>query len=130
MRGATRPMHKKPSIKVRRRSERAPRACLAAMATMTVRSLRSQLDQSLGAVKNISRTGILMETGQPPLVGDSVLLRLAIGDRIHEIRATTARVARRGNSHFYEVGLDWRLADREQLAFLDDALAFLEQPQA
>lgn len=100
------------------------------MATMAVRNLRTHLDQSLGSVKNVSRTGILVETGQPPLVGDVVLLRLAIGERIHELRATATRVAQRERSHFYEVGLDWRDTPPEQLVFLDDVLAFLEQPHA
>lgn len=98
------------------------------MATLETLSTRSSINQALGAVKNLSRTGICIETGQPPLTGDRVMLRLAIDDRIHELKTTATRVTRRGSSNFYEVGLDWRLCSPEQLTFLDDLLRFLEAP--
>lgn len=84
----------------------------------------------MGAVKNLSRTGICVETGQPPLTGERVMLRLAIDDEIHELKTTATRVTRRGNSNFYEVGLDWRTFSPEQTKFLDQLLEFLENPNA
>lgn len=121
-------MHKQSTAKPRQRTQRAPRIRLAAMATLETQSTRSSINQALGAVKNLSRTGICIETGQPPLTGDRVMLRLAIDDRIHELKTTATRVTRRGSSNFYEVGLDWRLCSPEQLTFLDDLLSFLEAP--
>ena len=99
------------------------------MATLDSHNRRSSINQALGAVKNLSRTGICVETGQPPLTGDRVNLRLAIADQVHELQTTATRVSRRGTSNFYEVGLDWRLCTSEQLAFLDELLEFLERPE-
>lgn len=98
------------------------------MATMETQGGRATSNQGLGAVKNLSRTGICLETGQPPRTGDRVLLRLAIDDQIHEMPTLVTRASRRGTTNFYEVGLDWRLCTPEQLAFLDDLLHFLESP--
>lgn len=82
-------------------------------------------------MKNVSRTGVGIETGQPPRQGQMVILRLALGDETHELRTQTTRVKRRGNSNFYDVGLDWNSCTPKQLSFLDEILRLVEQqPQA
>ena len=91
----------------------------------------NQNNQALCTVKNVSRTGIGLETGQPPLAGQSVIVRLALGDEMHEMRARAMRVRRRGTSSFYDVGLDWSGCSPVQLTFLDKVLEVVEQqPQS
>ena len=80
-------------------------------------------------MRDVSKSGIGLETGQPPMVGQGVLLRLALDDEIREIRTLATRVHRRGQSNFYEVGLDWSNCTTEQLQFLDKVLsAMAKQP--
>ena len=93
---------------------RAVRVRVAAVASLETRDWRYANDQAFAVVKNVSRTGIGLETGQPPIVGQRVLLRLAIGERTHEIETITTRVVRRGQSNFYLVGLDWSDASPQQ----------------
>jgi hypothetical protein len=105
---------------------RAVRVRVAAVASLETRDWRYANDQAFAVVKNVSRTGIGLETGQPPIVGQRVLLRLAIGERTHEIETITTRVVRRGQSNFYLVGLDWSDASPQQLEFLDAVLRLME----
>jgi hypothetical protein len=92
---------------------------------------RNANNQGLGVVRNVSRTGIGIETGQPPLRGQMVILRLAIDDVTHELRTHAVRVQRRGAGNFYEVGLDWTSCTPEQLSFLDKILQLVEtQPKS
>ena len=105
---------------------RSVRVRLAAVASLETRDRRHGNDQALSCVKNISRTGIGLETGQPPMVGHTVVLRIALGDVTHQLMARAPRVQRRGAGNFHEVGLDWSACTVEQLAFLDDVLRELQ----
>jgi hypothetical protein len=105
---------------------RSARVRVAAVASMQTFGSMNANNQALGTVRDLSRTGIGLETGQPPMSGQCVTLRIAIDDQIHEIQTRATRVVRRGNSHFFEVGLDWAECSPEELAFLDGALAMLE----
>ncbi len=108
---------------------RASRVRVAAVASLETRGWLHANDQGLAVVKNVSRTGIGLETGQPPIVGQMVFLRLALDEVTHELSARATRVKRRGSSSFYEVGLDWSACTKEQLAFLDELLrAVDDQP--
>jgi hypothetical protein len=108
-------------------NRRAPRVRIAALATLETTGALNPNNQALSVVKNVSRTGIGIETGQPPLRGQTVMLRLAIDDAMHLLRTRATRVQRRGSSNFYEVGLDWSGCSPEQLAFLDDVLRLVEE---
>ena len=65
---------------------RAPRVRIAAVTSLETVGTRNANNQGMGVVKNVSRTGIGIETGQPPLRGQLVILRLAIDDVTHELR--------------------------------------------
>jgi hypothetical protein len=106
---------------------RAPRVRVAAVASLETRGSLNANNQALCSVKNVSRTGIGLQTGQPPLVGQGVLLRLSLDDRLVELRTRATRVQRQGNSSFYEVGLDWGTCGAPELAFLDEVLKVVEQ---
>lgn len=105
---------------------RSTRVRIAAVASLETIGTRSSNNQALSVVKNVSRTGIGLETGQPPTRGQSVILRLALGDETHELRTRTTRVQRRGTSNFYDVGLDWSSCTADQLAFLDEILRAID----
>jgi hypothetical protein len=110
---------------------RATRVRVAAVAALETQGRLAPNDQALCSVRNVSRTGIGLETGQPPLAGQRVLLRLCLDDAMHELRTTATRVQRRGSSNFYDVGLDWSECTEPQLAFLDRVLHhFDRQPQS
>lgn len=110
----------------RRRGERVR---VAAFATLETKGVLNASNQALCSVRDVSKSGIGLETGQPPMVGQGVLLRLALDDEIREIRTLATRVHRRGQSNFYEVGLDWSNCTTEQLQFLDKVLsAMAKQP--
>lgn len=111
-----------------RERRRAPRVRFTACATLETKGHRNANDQAFCLVQDASRCGIGLETGQPPLVGQVVLLRLSIDDRLHELRTLATRVQRRGSGNFFDIGLDWSHCSREQLAFLDEALSILEPP--
>lgn len=83
-------------------------------------------NQAFCTVRDVSRSGIGLETGQPPLVGQGVVLRMAVDDTVHELKTLATRVMRRGNTNFYEVGLDWSNCTPEQLEFLREVLTILE----
>lgn len=100
---------------------------MAACATLETKGVLCPNDQAMCAVRDVSRTGIGLETGQPPLIGQGVILRIALDETIHELRTRAIRVQRRGNSSFYDVGLDWSHCTPDQIAFLDEVLAVVEQ---
>jgi len=106
---------------------RADRVRVAAIATMETKGTLNANDQALCSVRNVSRTGIGVETGQPPIPGQAVMLRLALDDEMHELKTRATRVQRRGKSNFYEVGLDWNVCTEAQLSFLDKVLEVIEQ---
>jgi len=110
---------------------RHPRVRIAALASLETKGHMNANDQALGSVRDVSRSGIGLRTGQPPLRGQAVTLRIALDDEVHELRAQATRVNRVGDGNFYDVGLDWAPCTAEQLAFLDQVLAVIEQqPQA
>lgn len=106
---------------------RAPRVRVAAIAALETKGSLAPNDQALCSVLNMSRTGIGLDTGQPPLAGQRVLVRLCIDDVMHELSTRATRVQRRGASNFYDVGLDWSECTPMQLAFLDQVLHHIEQ---
>jgi hypothetical protein len=106
---------------------RHPRVRIAAVASLETKGQLNANDQALGSVRDVSRSGIGLQTGQPPLRGQAVILRIAVDDEVHELRAHATRVTKVGNSNFYDVGLDWGPCTVEQLAFLEKALAAIEQ---
>ncbi len=109
---------------------RAPRVRIAAIAAMETKGQLNACNQALGTVRNVSSTGIGLETGQPPLAGQTVILRIARGDDVHELKARATRV-QRGKGNFFEVGLDWSGCSGADLAFLDDVLREVaDQPLA
>jgi c-di-GMP-binding flagellar brake protein YcgR len=104
---------------------RAIRVNVVAIASLEVCGQINPNDQALCTVRNLSRTGIGLETGQPPLKGQIVMLRLVLEDQLIEINARATRVMRKPNSYFYEVGLDWSSCTAEELQFLDRVLGVL-----
>ncbi|MBL8725599.1 MAG: PilZ domain-containing protein [Planctomycetes bacterium] len=109
---------------------RHPRAQLTAVAALQTLGRLNANDQGIATVRDVSRSGIGLRTGQPPLQGQAVILRLGIGDEILELTTLATRVRRCGDSHFYDVGLDWSNCSAEQLAFLDRFVELAEvQPQ-
>ena len=77
---------------------------------------RHHNDQSFACVADVSRVGIAVRTGQPPLPGQQVAVRIALGEEIHEVITAVTRIAQRGTDLF-EVGLDWSRCPPETLAF-------------
>src|SRR4030095_9715368 len=109
----------------RRGSRRGERVKVAAIATLETTG-RYAGNQAMCTVRDISRTGIGLETGQPPMPGQVVRLRLALGNRTFVLRTLATRVERRPGSNFYSVGLDWSKCAPEELAFLDEVLQSVE----
>lgn len=109
---------------------RSPRVRVAAIATLETTGVLNPNDQALCAVRDVSRCGIGLQTGQPPMRGQKVHLRVALDDEVHEMVTIATRVNRCGAGNFYDVGLDWSSCTQEQLAFLDRVLQVIEtQPQ-
>lgn len=109
---------------------RSPRVRVAACATLETKGVLNPNDQSFCSVRDVSRNGIGLETGQPPMVGQGVVLRVALDETVHELKTLATRVNRRGNGNFYEVGLDWSNCTEEQLQFLAEVLSTIEQQQS
>jgi hypothetical protein len=105
---------------------RTTRVRLSAVATLETTGTRFGNNQAVCAVKDVSRLGIGLETGQPPQKGQTVILRLLLDDRVHELRTRAKRVTRRGDGDYYAIGLDWSECTREQLDFLDEVLRAVE----
>ena len=117
------------SAMTRKDQRRSPRVCVAAVVAREAIGRLNNNNQALGTVKNVSRHGIGLETGQPPMRGQVVVLRLALNDVVHELRTRAIRVTKRGDGNFYDVGLDWSNCSEEQLSFLDEILRVVdEQP--
>lgn len=98
---------------------------MAALATIKAQGVGTQNDQAFSAVMDVSRHGVRLRTGQPPEIGDWVLLRLGIGEDIHCLDGITRRIERVGKTYF-DVGIEWVDCSDEQLTFLDQYLA--EEP--
>jgi hypothetical protein len=99
---------------------------IAACATLETGGVLNASDQAFCSVRDVSMSGIGLTTGQPPLCGQNVRLRIALDDEIHELTARTTSVKRMGKGSFYHVGLDWTGCSTEQLVFLKRALAALQ----
>lgn len=108
----------------RRRSIRVHAVAVASLAT---RGLVNENEQALCTVRDLSRSGIGLETGQPPVIGQVVVLRLALDDNIHELQTRATRVKRKRDSHFYSIGLDWSGCSEEELSFLDEVLGVIAE---
>ncbi|MEO6594108.1 MAG: PilZ domain-containing protein [Planctomycetota bacterium] len=106
---------------------RTDRTRIAAFATLETKGVLNACNQALCSVLDVSMSGIGLETGQPPVVGQGVIMRLCLDDVVHELRTLATRVERRGSSNFYHVGLDWSSCSPEQLTFLDRVLAHFEK---
>ncbi|MCR9248189.1 MAG: PilZ domain-containing protein [bacterium] len=98
---------------------RQPRLPIAASAAIETRGKFNPGNQALCSVRDVSRSGIGVETGQPPMIGQQVFLRVALDEEIHELTTRATRVQRIQGTNFYEVGLDWGDCTVEQLEFLD-----------
>lgn len=108
---------------------RSTRVRVAACATLETKGVLNPNDQAFCTVRDVSQGGIGLETGQPPMVGQGVVLRMALDDTVHELRTLATRVQRRGTSNFYEVGLDWSNCTPEQLEFLREVLNVIDGQQ-
>lgn len=109
---------------------RTPRVRVAAIATLETTGVLNPNNQALCTVRDVSRSGIGLKTGQPPMRGQRVLLRLVLDDEMHELVTRATRVQRCGTGNFYEVGLDWSTCTADELAFLDRVITVVEtQPQ-
>jgi hypothetical protein len=103
---------------------RTPRQRLAAFAALETEG-RHANDQAFSAVVDVSRSGIGLRTGQPPLPGQGVILRLAIEEDVHTLRTIATRATKR-DAYTFEVGLDWSQCTADDLAFLDTYLAAVD----
>jgi hypothetical protein len=74
-------------------------------------------DQAFGHVINVSETGILVRTPQPPPVGQKAIVRAAAGEQLFEMRALVVRVDKLGRGGF-DVALQFASSERQQLKFL------------
>src|SRR5262245_37411546 len=100
---------------------RTPRHRLTAFAALESKG-RHANDQAFSAVVDGSRSGIGLRTGQPPMPGQGVILRLAIEEEVHTLLTIATRAHRR-DSYTFDVGLDWSQCSDEDLAFLAEYLA-------
>lgn len=96
---------------------RSPRTVLAAFAALEAQG-RHHNDQAFASVADVSRVGIAVHTGQPPIPGQQVVVRIALGEEIHEVTTTVTRVTRR-SADLFDVGLDWSHCDPTTLEFLE-----------
>jgi len=97
-----------------------------ACATLETGGLLSAGDQAFCTVQDVSRTGIGLHTGQPPMCGQTVCVRIGLDDEVHELRGRVTRTDRIGKGSFHQVGLDWSGCSPEQITFLDRVLAVVD----
>ena len=107
----------------RRRSERIDADHV--FAAFKVQGL-SGSDQGFGIVRNVSETGVQLETPQPPSVPATVLLRISVGEDVFELTMQVRRVAAKGDG-VHEVGMDFLKLDDQRTRFL---ARFLEHGRA
>lgn len=116
---------------------RATRVAVVAVASLEAHGALNNNNQGMDSVRNLSRTVIGLEsrtvigleTCQPPIKGQGVILRLSLGDEIIELATRATRVERQGDSHFYQVGLDWSDCAAAELSLLDEVLgAMADEP--
>jgi len=105
---------------------RSTRVRVVAVATLETQGALNANDQALCTVQDLSRNGIGLETGQPPIKGQAVILRISLDGETHELRTRAARVHNQPDSHFWRIGLDWSACSEFELAFLDRVLGVLQ----
>lgn len=74
-------------------------------------------DQAFCVVVDVSKGGMRLRTPQPPPSGQSVRVRVALGEDICDVRGRVVRVAALG-SHSYDVGLAYDPDSEQGAAFL------------
>jgi hypothetical protein len=74
-------------------------------------------DQAFGVVLNVSETGLLVRTPQPPPVPSHCTLRVSVEEDVYEVSASASRVVSIGNGA-YDVGFEISAADGQRIAFL------------
>jgi hypothetical protein len=109
-------------------TRRGKRVKVSGIATLETGGLNAT-NQAVCTVRDLSRTGIGLETGQPPEVGQVVRLRLILNGQMVTLSTIATRVDRRPNSNFYVIGLDWSRCKPDELAFLDEVLKAVEPPE-
>jgi hypothetical protein len=109
-------------------TRRGKRVKVSGIATLETGGLNAT-NQAVCTVRDLSRSGIGLETGQPPEVGQVVRLRLVLNGAMVTLSTIATRVDRRANSNFYQVGLDWSRCKPDELAFLDEVLNAVEPPE-
>ena len=109
-------------------TRRGKRVRVSGIATLETGGLNAT-NQAVCTVRDLSRSGIGLETGQPPEVGQVVRLRLILNGNMVTLSTIATRVDRRANSNFYVIGLDWSRCKPEELVFLDKALEAVEAPE-
>lgn len=109
-------------------TRRGKRVKISGIATLETGGLNAT-NQAVCTVRDLSRSGIGLETGQPPEVGQVVRLRLVLNGQMVTLSTIATRVDRRANSNFYVIGLDWSRCKPDELAFLDEVLKAVEPPQ-
>jgi c-di-GMP-binding flagellar brake protein YcgR len=110
---------------------RSLRVRLVAVASLETCGSLNANNQALCTVRDISKHGIGLETGQPPVKGQGVVLRLSLEDEIIEIKTRATRVSKQPGSHFYSIGLDWSSCSEEELSFVDRFLGAMSgEPDA
>jgi hypothetical protein len=106
-------------------TRRSKRVKVSGIATLETGGLNAT-NQAVCTVRDLSRSGIGLETGQPPEVGQVVRLRLVLNGQMVTLSTIATRVDRRANSNFYVLGLDWSRCKPDELAFLDEVLDAVE----
>jgi len=109
----------------RRRHPRQPFDASGSMETQGA----YDLSRTSCSVLNVSRSGIGVETDQPPSCGQEVLLRIEFDGEVHECKTTATRIVRVEGSSLYQVGLDWSECSQEQVELLDRVFAVIEEAQ-
>ncbi len=75
-------------------------------------------DQAFGVVRDVSETGVRIETPQPPVVPSTVLLRISVGEDVFELTMQVRRVHAEGNG-VHIVGMDFLRLDAQRTRFLE-----------
>ena len=103
-----------PNIATKKRRE--PRWPADTYAALTVKGLEGG-NQAFGAVLDVSAGGLRVRTPQPPVKFTKVVVRIALGEVVHELPCRCARVQKveRGN---FDVGLQFDATSEAAIAFI------------
>lgn len=97
----------------KRRHARAPADTYAAL---TVKGLDGG-NQAFGAVLDVSPGGLRVRTPQPPVKFTKVVVRIAIGETVHELACRCVRVQKGARGNF-DVGLQFDATTEAGSAFM------------